>query len=452
MAPASGIQGTGFVRVADLKRGDKWEEHIRTIRERRKLQAEERKKAALALREKRRKQRTQHRVEEQTIEVSAKIDTLPFYTTSTLSQKEGTTASVPRVLRIVRLTKDKKAARVTRDDVKPLREEDPDHTAREPDDPPPEDRTLPVQSTDCTPSEEHPDNCDRSLERLKPLTDAERRTVERAVAADTVVEGTGYSLRGDDFAKLVDTTVWLDDTVVDAYVKLINARSDSFFSSTRDQGGSESPMSEVTTSQARLTSRTRSSWLSRGATKGRRGRTYAFGSYFFKILCPTRARYNYSAVRGWTSGPIAKKTRGNRERGKVRVLDYAQILVPVNVGAHWVLAVVDMANKAFVYLDSMYGKDGVRGIVKTLRRWLRDDVTDKYGEDVMRRLGIESWKVVENPEHLPRQTDTDSCGMFCLGLAERWELGRHPNFTQDDIPLLRKRAALALYTGALPHT
>ena len=191
-----------------------------------------------------------------------------------------------------------------------------------------------------------------------------------------------------------------------------------------------------------------------GSPTGRpRKRTHAFSSYFYKVMCVTPARYAYDSVRNWTTGPLAMKSNAARVKGKVSVLDYNQLLMPVNAcGVHWALAVVDICGKEFVYMDSLPSSTAGRRVLAPLRRWFADEVTDKYGDEFMRSLEIGTWKTVVNPTGTPRQTDADSCGMFCLALAERCELGRSPDFSQADMPVLRKRAALALHNRALPES
>lgn len=342
---------------------------------------------------------------EVTVEVTPDIDILPFHTASTVTHaKDRLCAKKPRLFRLLRLSN------TAKQDVKQV-----------------------------------------SLRaRLQPLTREESRVLDRAVEEDTVVQGPGYKLTGEHFTRLVTPMSWLDDTLLDAYLKLINARNDSVFTSSSQVTAVRKPSASVDNPAAPPPPATPAVVNS---PNGTRVRTYAFGTFFFSLLCPTRARYLYDAVRLWTTGPAATCVKATRARGKVQILDYDQVLVPVHLSrSHWVLAVVDFRNKEFVYMDSLRSRDGVRGVIPALRRWLSDEVTDKYGAEVMQRLHIGTWKTVENPPDMPTQTDAHSCGMFCLALAERRELGRSPDFLQDDMAVLRSRAALALYRGALPES
>ena len=100
-------------------------------------------------------------------------------------------------------------------------------------------------------------------------------------------------------------------------------------------------------------------------------------------------------------------------------------------------------------MDSLHRGD-TTGVIPTLRRWLMDELTDKYTADVVRLQEVRSWEVVINPPYVERQTDGGSCGMFVLALAEHLELGEVPAITQGDIPALRKEAADCLRAGVLP--
>ena len=132
------------------------------------------------------------------------------------------------------------------------------------------------------------------------------------------------------------------------------------------------------------------------------------------------------------------------------MLDYGRLILPVNIdNIHWVLAAVDVQHKRFVYLDSMRGSS--RGVLQRVRQWFVDEVTDKYGDDEVRRLGIATWDTIDNPPYVPLQKDEQSCGIFAVILADYLEYGQVPDFTQADIPVLRQRTALALMRGALPE-
>jgi len=107
-----------------------------------------------------------------------------------------------------------------------------------------------------------------------------------------------------------------------------------------------------------------------------------------------------------------------------------------------VLFFVDLESHSFLYYDSLYGGGAAR-VLYTARRWLRDEVAARLGEDV-----AESWKIAEwggvVDVGLPRQTDFGSCGVFVMAAADCFALRAPVSFTQLDVPVLRQRIGVAL--------
>lgn len=72
----------------------------------------------------------------------------------------------------------------------------------------------------------------------------------------------------------------------------------------------------------------------------------------------------HSAVKRWTR--------------KVDVFSYDLLLVPVHLGMHWCLAVVDFAQPGVYYFDSMGGNN--RACLEALCEYLRKEHQDKKGK------------------------------------------------------------------------
>uniref|UniRef100_A0A8C1QQJ4 Si:dkey-21c19.3 n=1 Tax=Cyprinus carpio TaxID=7962 RepID=A0A8C1QQJ4_CYPCA len=95
---------------------------------------------------------------------------------------------------------------------------------------------------------------------------------------------------------------------------------------------------------------------------------YTFNTFFF----PKLRSSGYAAVRRWTK--------------KVDIFSVDIILVPVHLGVHWCLSVVDFRKKSITYFDSMGGNNDEAYIVKTVlivslynRKYLKRLVTLVYG-------------------------------------------------------------------------
>ena len=68
-------------------------------------------------------------------------------------------------------------------------------------------------------------------------------------------------------------------------------------------------------------------------------RAYPMSSLFYLKLMEA----GYNGVRRWTS--------------KIDLLAYDVILIPIHLGMHWCLAVIDCEKKEFVYYDSLGGRN-----------------------------------------------------------------------------------------------
>jgi Ulp1 family protease len=84
-------------------------------------------------------------------------------------------------------------------------------------------------------------------------------------------------------------------------------------------------------------------------------RCHFFHSFFANNLYKDTG-YKYGQVQRWTR-PKKLKSTG---QASASVLDCDRIIMPVHQGVHWVCAVIDLAQRKFVYYDSL----GVSGTVR----------------------------------------------------------------------------------------
>lgn len=77
---------------------------------------------------------------------------------------------------------------------------------------------------------------------------------------------------------------------------------------------------------------------------------YFFSTFFYQKLTQ-RGQYCYANVRRWTR--------------KVDLLSMDKIIIPLHLGVHWTLAVINIRDKRFEYYDSMAGSKW-RYILKVL--------------------------------------------------------------------------------------
>jgi sentrin-specific protease 1 len=73
---------------------------------------------------------------------------------------------------------------------------------------------------------------------------------------------------------------------------------------------------------------------------------YAFSTFFYLKLL----KDGFSSIKRWTR--------------KINIFDYDLIIIPIHLGAHWTLSIIDMNCKEIRYYDSMNGNnsEGLRSI------------------------------------------------------------------------------------------
>ena len=120
--------------------------------------------------------------------------------------------------------------------------------------------------------------------------------------------------------------------------------------------------------------------------------TYIFSTYFYTSYSDG----GYSKVAKWTS--------------KIDIFSFDKLLVPVHLGGHWVLVVVDNRRQTVIGYDSM-GND-VRRWIMTVKRYLKDEYEERKGSDFDPYTTIEAGSV-------PIQENYDDCGILLLLFAER---------------------------------
>jgi sentrin-specific protease 1 len=171
-------------------------------------------------------------------------------------------------------------------------------------------------------------------------------------------------------------STWLNDAVINFYFNLIAQRSQ----------GKDSPC-----------------------------RAHCMRTFFYPKLLDA----GYSGVRRWTK--------------KVDIFkDFDIVLIPVHLGVHWTLAVVDLKRKQVVYYDSLLGDNRV--CLTALLDWLVQEAKDKKGM----QYNVSDWKRL-TPKDIPRQQNSSDCGVFTCMFARYYTKNEPFSFKQDDMPQIRKK-------------
>ncbi|CAL9219918.1 unnamed protein product [Arabidopsis halleri] len=149
-----------------------------------------------------------------------------------------------------------------------------------------------------------------------------------------------------------------------------------------------------------------------------------FNTFFFTKLFNSGTGYNYSAVRRWTS----------MKRLSYHLKDCDKIFIPIHMNIHWTLAVINIKDQKFQYLDSFKGREPK--ILDALARYFVDEVRDKSEVD----LDVSRWGQ-EFVQDLPMQRNGFDCGMFMVKYIDFYSRGLDLRFTQEQMPYFRDRTA-----------
>ncbi|XP_018581724.1 sentrin-specific protease 2 isoform X2 [Scleropages formosus] len=150
--------------------------------------------------------------------------------------------------------------------------------------------------------------------------------------------------------------------------------------------------------------------------QGRGRKVYAFNTFFF----PKLHGGGHAAVRRWTKA--------------VDLFQYEIIVVPLHMGVHWSLSVIDFREKSVMYYDSMGQKHD--DICKLLLLYLKEELKIKNGKD----LDISKWVTASfSAKEIPQQNNGSDCGVFVCKYADYISQGRPLTFTQSHVPYFRRR-------------
>uniref|UniRef100_A0A671U4C2 SUMO specific peptidase 1 n=1 Tax=Sparus aurata TaxID=8175 RepID=A0A671U4C2_SPAAU len=202
------------------------------------------------------------------------------------------------------------------------------------------------------------------------LTEEMEADVNRALRGggshEVLSEGFGLSLTRKDLQTLSNLN-WLNDEVINFYMNLLVERS------------KDPNLPSVNT----------------------------FNTFFYpKLRCS-----GYSTVRRWTK--------------KMDIFAKDILLVPVHLGVHWCLSVVDFRKKAILYFDSMGGNNDEA--CRILFDYLQQESKDKKGK----ALDTSGWILhSKKRSEIPQQMNGSDCGMFTCKYADYITKDKPITFTQ----------------------
>ncbi|KAF7266360.1 uncharacterized protein LOC143202559 [Rhynchophorus ferrugineus] len=153
-------------------------------------------------------------------------------------------------------------------------------------------------------------------------------------------------------------------------------------------------------------------------------RSYAFNTFFY----PKLIKDGPQSLRRWTK--------------RVDLFSYDIVCVPIHLGMHWCMAIIDFREKSIRYYDSMGSPNNK--CLDALRNYLEAEHLDKKGS-----VYDTSDIILENMENIPQQMNGSDCGMFSCTFAEYLTRNAKITFKQDDMPYLRKKMVVEIISGEL---
>ncbi|XP_039994070.1 sentrin-specific protease 2 isoform X2 [Xiphias gladius] len=150
-------------------------------------------------------------------------------------------------------------------------------------------------------------------------------------------------------------------------------------------------------------------------------KVYSFSTFFFPKLRGGGGGLagGHAAVKRWTKA--------------VDLFLYDLILVPLHLGVHWAMAVIDFKSKTVKSYDSMGQRHD--DICSHLLLYLKEEHKAKKG----RELDSAKWTIGSlRATEIPQQKNGSDCGVFACKYADYIAKGRPLTFKQCHMPLFRK--------------
>ncbi|XP_034418831.1 sentrin-specific protease 2 isoform X2 [Cyclopterus lumpus] len=148
---------------------------------------------------------------------------------------------------------------------------------------------------------------------------------------------------------------------------------------------------------------------------------YSFSTFFFPKL------------RGGGGGQAGGHPAVKRWTKTVDLFLYDLILVPLHLGVHWAMAVIDFKSKTVMSYDSMGQRHD--DVCSLLLLYLKEEHKAKRG----RELDSPKWTVGSlRATEIPQQKNGSDCGVFVCKYADYIAKGRPLTFKQCHMPLFRK--------------
>lgn len=141
---------------------------------------------------------------------------------------------------------------------------------------------------------------------------------------------------------------------------------------------------------------------------------HTFNTFFYSKL----TKDGYTSLRRWTK--------------RVDIFSKDLLLVPVHLGVHWCLAIIDFRRKVIKYYDSM------NGVNDKCLELLKDYLVSEHNDKKKSPYDVSDWEL-SHEKNIPVQLNGSDCGVFTCKFAEYATRDAAISFTQEDMPYFRRR-------------
>lgn len=144
-----------------------------------------------------------------------------------------------------------------------------------------------------------------------------------------------------------------------------------------------------------------------------RHKVHFLNSFFHRQLMTK----GYDGVKRWTK--------------QVDLFSKSLLLVPIHLEVHWCLVTADIVKKKICIYDSQ--GNALQKVARNILKYLMTEAKEK------KQTAFESGWAVSFDEITPQQTNENDCGVFVLEYSRCLALAKPLQFSQKDIPKIRKR-------------
>lgn len=124
---------------------------------------------------------------------------------------------------------------------------------------------------------------------------------------------------------------------------------------------------------------------------------------------------------------------------------FNKILLPMIMGKHWKLAVIDFEIKGITMYDPLGQRD--MDTMKTISMFIQAKYEDKMSTPMVE---MKDW-TIEYPSKNPRQRNGYDCGVFVCAYAADILMQAEFSFEQKDMPNIRQRIIYEIFSNLSPE-